>query len=150
MKSVTLVFIKFILNKTAATTGIFCVLPFFFKTFLISKKHSCVVMFQFSNFKTFVIFLPKNFIIRAEKTLLRNHTILCAFDSNLTPLAILKRFMFFSKKPTTFSKKNPSFERFEKSYCFSRILQQNCYNLARKITFRIVNEHRECNWGTSC
>ena len=32
--------------------------------------------------------------------------------------------MFFSEEPNYFSKKNPSFESFEKSYFSSRILQQ--------------------------
>ena len=37
-----------------------------------------------------------------------------------------------SKNPSTFLKKTPNFERFEKFYYFSRILQQICYNLVKK------------------
>ena len=67
----------------------------------------------------------------------------------LSPLAILKKNQFFSKDPSISSKKETIFERFEKSYYFSRILRQICYNLFKKITLRNVNEHRERHWQTS-
>ena len=45
-----------------------------------------------------------------------------------------KKFKFFSKNLSIFSKKAPNFERFEKSYYFSRILRQICYNLVKKFS----------------
>ena len=45
-------------------------------------------------------------------------------SANLPPLGISKKFKFFSKNASIFSKKDPNFERFEKSYYFSRILRQ--------------------------
>ena len=47
--------------------------------------------------------------------------------AKLSPFAILK------KKPSIL-KKNPIFERFEKSYYFSRILQQICYHSVKKVS----------------
>ena len=53
--------------------------------------------------------------------------------AKLLLLAILKKIDFFLRKTHTLFKKNPSFERFEKSYYFSRILRQFCYNLIKKL-----------------
>ena len=54
------------------------------------------------------------------------------FTANLSPLGFLKKSFFFFEKPIYFFKKDPNFERFEKSYYFSRILRQICYNLVKK------------------
>ena len=53
-----------------------------------------------------------------------------------------------------FFSKNPNFERFEKSYYFSRILRQICKNLMKKIVIQTREEPmlaclREINWQTS-
>ena len=73
--------------------------------------------------------------------------------ANLPPLAILKKIKFFSKNPCVFSKKDPNFERFEKSYYFSRILRQICCNLVTKISRPETRTNlpmwRERNWQTS-
>ena len=118
--------------------------------FFLEKKHTFSISFSnFSNFQTFLVFLPKNLIIRAEKTVLQNITIDTHSKANLQPLSILKK-KIFSKKPIYFIEKTLNFERFEKSYCFSRILRQIWYNLVKKIfMFRNVNEHPVCNWQTS-
>ena len=60
----------------------------------------------------------------SEKILFDTHS-----TANLPPLAIFENSSFCSKKPIYFFKKKPNFKRFEKSQNFSRILQQNCYNL---------------------
>ena len=61
------------------------------------------------------------------------------FTANLPLLAILKKNGSFSRKTHLSFQKNPNIERFEKSYNFSRILRQSCYNLVEKIfTFRNV------------
>ena len=92
--------------------------PFFFvkkaykqmKTFFFSKKHF-ILFSNFSNFQNFPIFCQKNLIIRAE----RHFKEIIPFDThstaNLPPLSILKKFKFFSKNPSIFSKK-PKFRTF--------------------------------------
>ena len=57
--------------------------------------------------------------------------------ANLPPLPILKKIKFCFQKKTFFSKR-PNFRMFEKSYYFSRLLWQICYNLVRK-KFQIKN-----------
>ena len=59
------------------------------------------------------------------------------FQSHSTANLLLQRFLknsrvFSQKTHLFFLKKNPNFERFEKFYCFSRILRQICYNLMKK------------------
>ena len=46
---------------------------------------------------------------------------------------ILKTIKFFLENPCIFLKRNPNFERFEKSYYLSNFLWQTCYNLVKKI-----------------
>ena len=57
---------------------------------------------------------------------MRQHTISVAFYGEFATFSD-----FFLRKSTFFSK-NPIFEPFEKSYDFSRILRQICYNLMKK------------------
>ena len=90
--------------------------------------------------------LTKNLIIRAEKTFLQNNTVWYAFYSKFANFTDFEKKVFFRKTHLFFFKKKTNFERFEK---FSRILRQSCHNLVKKnLTFRNVNEHRECNWQT--
>ena len=72
-------------TRRPATTGIFCAFPIWqwcnfkrWERFLLEKKHSFFIS-NFSNVRNFLIFLPKNLMIRAEKTFLRNNTIWYAF-----------------------------------------------------------------------
>ena len=122
--------------------------------FFLEKKHVFFIIFSnFSNVQSFLFFFCQiNLIMRAEKTFLRNITILYAFYSKFTTFSDLKKFFF--EKPTYFLK-NPNFERFEKIYYFSRILRQICYNSMKK-NFDIRTREqsmlarlRGLNWQTS-
>ena len=95
----------------------------------------------------------KKFSIQVEKRFFNE---IISFEThstaNLPPLAILKKDQIFFKKPSFFQK-NPNFERFEKSYYFSRILRQICDNLVIKkfsssesVQFRTSDI---INWQTS-
>ena len=76
--------------------------------------------------------MPKNLTIKAEGHFQEIISIDTHSSANLPLLAILRRIqVFFRKSPTLFSK-NTNFERFEKSYYFSHILWQICYNLVIK------------------
>ena len=67
--------------------------------------------------------------------------------ANLSPLAVFsKSIKFFSKTHLFFFKKDPSFERLEKSYYFSLILHKNCDNWSKKITVRYVNKLADVAW----
>ena len=90
--------------------------------------------------KIFCFFVKRNLTVKVEKTFLGNHTILYAFCIKFGTLLIFKKFkFFFEKKLMCFSErnhhfilKNATFERFEKTFYFSRILRQICYNLVIK------------------
>ena len=70
----------------------------------------------------------KNPFFLTEKTrfwtLWENGIFQSHFTANLLVWAVFKKNNFFSENPPVFFKKNRTFESFEKSYSFSRILQQ--------------------------
>ena len=63
-----------------------------------------------------------------EKIFLRKNIIWYAFCSKFSTFTDLKNSSFFRNNPSIYSK-NPFFVLFQKSYLFSRILRQICYNL---------------------
>ena len=65
--------------------------------------------------------------MRAENTFLWNITIIYAFYSKFTTLSDFLKNKIFFEKPIFFFKKKTNFERFEKTYNFSRILRQIYY-----------------------
>ena len=94
---------------------------------LFSKKLSFFEIFaNSSNCKIFLIFCPKNFLIRAQKTFSSNTPISYAFYSKFATFTDFERnHVFFSEKnPTLFWKKKQLSYVFENSYYFSRILRQ--------------------------
>ena len=100
------------------------------KTFFFSKKHF-VIFSNFSNFQNSKF--PKKLISRAEKKFLRNNTIWYAFYSKFGTFIEFWKIQVFEKNPSIlFFQKNPNFERFEKTYYFSCILRQICYNWVKK------------------
>ena len=72
------------------------------KTFFFKNYSSSY--FNFSKFKIFDIFLPKNLINRLEKTFLSNDIIWYAFYSKFFSFGV-----FFRKDPIFYMKKNPNF-----------------------------------------
>ena len=79
--------------------------------------------------KVFRVFAKKNLIIRAEMTFLRKNAIWYVFYSKCATFRDFENIQVLCEKPIYFFKKDSNFERFEKSYYFSRILRQICYNL---------------------
>ena len=73
--------------------------------FFSRKKHSFVMSSNISQVEIFLIFSAKNFIIRAEKTFLRNHTIRYAFYSKFATLSVLKKIQDFFGKTHLFFRK---------------------------------------------
>ena len=125
--------------------------PIFVKK-AFKKKHSSYFL-TFPTFKIFWFSLKKNLIIRAVKTFLRNYAIWYAFCCKFATFIDFENFKFFFEKPVYFFKKTPNFECFEKSYFFSRILRELCYNLVKKtsrsVTWTYCRCWRERNWQTS-
>ena len=84
-----------------------------------------------SNFSKRQIFFENTIYVLKEKRKFRTFWEILQIQShskaNLQPLAFFKKSMFFSEEPNYFSKKNPKFENFEKSYFSSRLLQQICF-----------------------
>ena len=70
--------------------------------------------------------------IREEFFFQKNNTIWYSFYSK--SLAILKKYKFSVSKKTYFFERNPSFERFGKSYYFSRFFWQKWYTLGKTWT----------------
>ena len=124
--------IKWLKNKTAGHHWhIFCP-PFLLRdTFqkdesVLSKKYYLQqILIIFPNLKfLFFWFLQKTLNSGGKKTFLWNN-IWYVFYSKFATFTNFVKIQFFPKKPI--------FVHFEKSYCFSRILRQFCYNLVIKI-----------------
>ena len=79
----------------------------------------------------FLWFVQTTLDSSGKKTLFWYNIIWCAFYRKFALFNDFEKVNFFSKKPSIFSK-NPNFVRFAKSYNFSLILRQTCYNLERK------------------
>ena len=75
---------------------------------------------------------------KVEKAFLTNYHFIRILQQIFSTFSDFEKIQVFSEKekPIHFFK-NPNFESFEKSYYFSRILRQMCYNLVKK---------RERNW----
>ena len=68
------------------------------ETFFLSKKNTFFILFsKFFNFQNFLIFFPKNLIITAGKTFLRNNTIWYAFYSKFAIFIDFEKILFFFK-----------------------------------------------------
>ena len=59
-------------------------------------------------------------------------------------LALLNIFQVFFENPLNFLEKDPHSERFKKSYHFSRILRQFCYNLFEKTLSSVTWTYWRC------
>ena len=98
--------------------------------------HSEAILLPLEILKKFKTFFRKtiNFFKKTQiLNVLRIFTISVAFYEKFATCSnFRKNSNFFSKNPSILFKK-PNFERFEKSYCFSRILRQLCYNWMKKI-----------------
>ena len=73
---------------------------------------------------------PSTFLKKTQTlNVLRNFTISVAIYGKFATFSDFEKnqYFFFEKPIYFFEKKNPNFERFEKFYCFSRILRQICY-----------------------
>ena len=97
------------------------------------------------------IFLQlKNFPIlqkNIENTVERTYFDIISFDTHCTANKPLYR--FWKNYIGFYSKKNPNFVRFEKSYYFSHILRQTCYKFVMK-TFNSPNcQFRTLTFGGS-
>ena len=81
------------------------------------------ILKKFQDFFEEAIFVEKEqeFILVLELSLFQSHS-----TAKLLHLAIFENWKVFQENPL-FSKNRKFFERFEKSYKFSCILQQNCY-----------------------
>ena len=95
-----------------------------------------LIFFKNQNFKNFLIFSQKNLTNKVE----RHFYEMVLIDTLSAKVALIRDFLkkihgFFSKKPIYFLK-SLTFFRFNKSYYFSRILWQICYNLAKKFHFQ--------------
>ena len=100
---------------------------YFFEKILFMK-------FNFFKIKNYLILLQKNIAIKVEKTFLRNSIIWYAFNSKFATFNDFEEKSCFFWKPIYFFKK----KHFEKSYYFSHILWQICYNLVIK-SFQFQN-----------
>ena len=103
-------------TKGLPTTGIFCAFPFLLEAFKKLKTFFCRKntphIFWFFHLKHFLSFLPKNLIIRAEKTFLKNNSIWYAYYNKCCHLKrFWKKNQVLSKKAHLFFKK-PKFGRF--------------------------------------
>ena len=124
------------------------------KTFFPRKKHLFFIIFSnFSNVRIFCFFLlPKNLIMRAEKTFIRNNTIWYEFYSKFaTVINFEKKSIFFQKTHLFFQKKTHKFWTFWEILLFQ---QQIWNNFFKKIDFQtreqpILDHLRKLNWQTS-
>ena len=73
--------------------------------------------------KTQIFYILKTSFERLERSL----TFQSHFTAKLFLLAILKKFKFSLEKPIYFLNNSRTFNCFEKSYLFTRILQEICY-----------------------
>ena len=96
------------------------------------RNVTCSVAF-YSKIATFTVFLDKTFFLKNAYfligktrfwTLWKNGIFQSHFTANLLVSAVFKKTTSFPKTHLFFFKKNRTFESFEKSYSFSRILQQ--------------------------
>ena len=82
---------------------------------------------KFSCFQNFRFLFRKNHLSFKNP----NFRVILLFHSTCGKFAtfgiLTKTFKIFSRKPHLFIKKNTIFERFEKSYCLTRIQQRNWY-----------------------
>ena len=111
-----------------------------------TKKHTSSYFLIFLMFK---VFCHKNFIMRAEKTFIKNITIRHAFYSKFATFSD-----FFSKNPSIFPKKNSNFVRFE-NFTISVAFYGNLATIWwKKIDIKkreqpMLARLRELNWQTS-
>ena len=114
------------------------------KAFFFQKTISYFLIFPTWKIFWFLAKKPRKW---SGKTFLRNKTIWDAFYRKFATFNDFeKNSWFFLERPIYFKEKNPNFERFEKSYCCSRILWQICYNLVKT---KFDGQKLEQNWPTS-
>ena len=136
------------LTRRPATTGIFVASQFgedailkdenVFSSKENTSSSSYSLIFQRSKFSVF--FCHINFILRAEKTFLRNITIWYAFYSKFTTFNDFKKFKIFFEKPICCLKKNPKFWTFWEILLIQSHSTANLLNFdEKKLTFIHVN-----------
>ena len=137
-------FLERYVTRRPATTGIFWTFPIWkrcnfkrWKCFLLKKEQffsSCFLISQTVKIFWFFAKEPHN---KAQKTFLRNITILYAFYRKFTTFSnFWKIQIFFFKKLIFFLRKTPNLERFEKLYYFSRLLRQIELNFHYLLLFK--------------
>ena len=119
----------------------------FFSKFSFSSPYFLI----FSTLKNFWFSAKKNPQIRWRDNFNKKYHLLRILQEYYHFRRFWKNSRFFEKKHLFFHKKNC--ERFEKSYCFSRILRQVYFNLVKKNHVqnreRTSFNARERNWQTS-
>ena len=151
-------------NKTVCYHRHILRLPFFvkkayekMKTFSFLEKNHYVHPSYFQIFPTFKIFwyTKKNFLIREEKTLLRNNTIWYAFYSKFASFIHFEKNQVFSGKPIYFFQKKHKFWTFWEISLFQSHSTANFLKFGKNFTFSNVTIlpmlvcWRERNWQTS-
>ena len=101
------------------------------KTIFPKKSYLQQILTIFPNLK-FFWFLQKHSLQVEKKTFSWNNIIWYPFFSKFATFKRVWKKVFFSKETHLFFQKKTNFTRFEKSYYFSRILRQICFNLASK------------------
>ena len=125
-------------------------MPFKRMKAFFSKKYAFLIKIcSFSKFKNFLIFLQKTLTFQVVKTLSRNNVYWYTFYSKFATFTDFEKIIFFQKTQHFFSKKEYFLYLFEKSYCFSRIQRQICFDLMMKnfltqnLPWQLVNKRNK-------